>query len=81
VKVVLSERTIEALRDAPLTVRHAFSKQLRFLLSDLHHPSLRAKKYNERLGVWQARVNLGWRFYFSIVRDTYYIEDVMPHPK
>jgi mRNA interferase RelE/StbE len=79
--VVLSDRVVEALKDAPVSIRRAFSKQLRFLVGNLHHPSLRAKKYDESQGLWQARVNKGWRFYFMIVGDTYRIEDVIPHPK
>ena len=79
--VVLSDRVVEALEDAPISIRRAFNKQLRFLVGNLHHPSLRAKKYDESHGLWQARVNKGWRFYFMIAGDTYYIEDVIPHPK
>ena len=45
------------------------------------HPLLRAKKYDEAKNRWQARVNKDWRFYFTIDGDTYYIQDVVPHPK
>lgn len=79
--VILRERAIESLTLAPVSVRRAFEKQLRYLAGNLQHPSLHAKKYDERLDMWQARVNLGWRFYFTIVDDTYWIEDVIPHPK
>jgi mRNA-degrading endonuclease RelE of RelBE toxin-antitoxin system len=81
VKVVFSDRAIDSLKDAPAPVRAAFAKQLRFLLENLHHPSLRAKKYDASQDIWQARVNRNWRFYFTIVDDTYRIEDVIPHPK
>ena len=80
-RVVLSDRAIESLRDAPPNVRRAFEKQLRFLLLNLQHPSLHAKKYDESKDLWQARVNKAWRFYFTISDDTYRIEDVIPHPK
>ena len=80
-KVVLSEQAIQSLADAPLSVQRAFEKQLRFLLHNLLHPSLHAKKYDERRDIWQARVNRDWRFYFTIVDDTYRIEKVIPHPK
>ena len=80
-KVVLSDRAIESLKDAPRGVQQAFAKQLRFLGSNLLHPSLHAKKYDEARDRWQARVNKDWRFYFSIKDDTYCIEDVIPHPK
>jgi len=55
-KVVLSDRAIEPLTDAPVAVRRAFTKQLRFLVQNLHHPSIRAKKYDESKDLWQGRV-------------------------
>ncbi len=79
--IVLSDRAIESLKDAPPKVRRAFEKQLRFLAGNLQHPSLRAKKYDEAKDRWQARVNRDWRFYFTIIDDTYRIEDLIPHPK
>ena len=80
-KVVLSDRAIESLKDAPRNVQRAFDKQLRFLVGNLLYPSLHAKKYDESKDLWQARVNKDWRFYFTIADDTYRIEDVIPHPK
>jgi mRNA interferase RelE/StbE len=80
-KIVLSDRASIAIADAPRPVRKAFHKQLAFLERDLHHPSLRAKKYDEARDIWQARVNKDWRFYFKIVDDAYVIRDVVPRPK
>lgn len=80
-KVILTDRVIESLKDAPAPVRRAFNKQLRFLLQNLNHPSLNAKKYDQAEDLWQARVNQSWRFYFNIESDTYIIRDVVPHPK
>ena len=80
-KVAFSDRAIEALKDAPSAVRASFEKQVLFLANNLHHPSLRAKKYDESRDLWQARVNRDWRFYFTIAGDTYQIEDVIAHPK
>ena len=50
-------------------------------MGNLHHPSLRAKKYSESGDIWQGRVKRDWRFYFTISGDMYRIEDVIPHPK
>lgn len=78
------EYTVTVLRDIegmPAPVRKALYKQAGFLLHDLHHPSLRAKKYGGADGVWQARVNRDWRFYFRIIGDRYVVEAVVPHPK
>jgi len=76
-----SERAFKALEYLPAEVRKAFFKQARLLEQDLMHPSLRAKKYSESQGLWQARVNKAWRFYFVIRNDVYYIMDIIPHPK
>lgn len=76
-----STRFIRSLRKAPPHTRRAFQKQLKYLLSNLHHPSLRAKKYDEVRGIWQANVDGGWRFYFTIEGDIYNLIDIIPHPK
>jgi hypothetical protein len=80
-KVSLSGRALIAIADAPGPVRKAFHKQLALLEKDWRHPSLQAKKYDVSGGVWQARVNKDWRFYFTIDGDTYRIHRVTPHPK
>jgi len=54
---------------------------LTFLLRDLRHPSLHAKKYDEARGIWQARIDGGWRLYFVIEGDGYVLLTLMPLPK
>ena len=50
-----------------------FDKQLVFLLSNLRHPSLRAKKYDEKNDIWQARVDDDYRFTFRLAEaHTYF---------
>jgi mRNA-degrading endonuclease RelE of RelBE toxin-antitoxin system len=58
-----------------------FDKQLGFLLTNLRHPLLRAKKYDEANDIWQARVDDGYRFYFQIEGDIYMLLSIIPHPK
>lgn len=58
-----------------------FDKQLTFLLSNLRHPSLRAKKFDETNDIWQARVDDDYRFYFQIDGQTYLLLSIIPHPK
>lgn len=77
----LTATAVKSYIAAPSAVRKAFDKQSGFLVENLSHPSLHAKKYNEAEGKWQARVNRNWRFYFQIVGDTYLITDIIPHPK
>lgn len=54
-------RALKALEGAPNEVRKAFFKQVIFLVDNLHHPSLHAKKYDESKDRWQARINKNWR--------------------
>ena len=70
-----------AFAGSPAPIQKAFLKQAAFLIQNLRHPSLRAKKYDEANNLWQARVNKDWRFYFVIEDDTYVILDIIPHPK
>lgn len=80
-RLVRSTRFERSYAKAPQRVERAFDKQSLLLLENLHHPSLRAKKYDESRGVWQARVNKDWRFYFVIQDDIYYLVDIIRHPK
>jgi plasmid maintenance system killer protein len=69
------------LESAPPAVQKAFFKRLSFLERNFHRPSLRAKKYDESIGLWQARVNLDWRFYFTIEGHEYRLHEIKSHPK
>jgi mRNA-degrading endonuclease RelE of RelBE toxin-antitoxin system len=80
-KVDYSERAGRTLDGLAPELRKAVYKQVKLLERNLRHPSLRAKKYDESINLWQARVNRDWRFYFLIRDDVYYIVDIMPHPK
>lgn len=62
-------------------LKRTTDKQISYLVRDIRHPSLHAKKYDESLGLWQARVNKSWRFYFLILDRKYYIVSIRKHPK
>jgi mRNA interferase RelE/StbE len=76
-----TRRSERDYRVAPPAVQDAFDKQARLLVTDPHHPSLRVKKYQGAGGLWQARVNRDWRFYFTIEGDLYTILTIILHPK
>lgn len=63
----------------PKEIQRAFDKQLVHLLSNFRHPSLRAKKYDEKRNLWQARVTRNYRFYFEIKADGYTLHEIQPH--
>ena len=70
---------VAELETLPEAIQKRFYKQLNFLLKDLRHPSLRAKKYNESEKIWQARVDAHFRFYFRIEGDTYILFNIKHH--
>jgi mRNA-degrading endonuclease RelE of RelBE toxin-antitoxin system len=76
-----SPQFLKSWDNTPLKIQKLFEKQAEFLRHNLRHPSLRAKKYDEARDIWQARVNGGWRFYFQIRGDTYYMLNIKAHPK
>lgn len=79
-KLLYTERFRRDYGAAPLEVQGAFQKQLDFLVKNLRHPSLHAKKYDEGQDLWQARVNRAWRFYFVMKDDTYILVTLTQHP-
>ena len=80
-KTRFSKSFLDELDSFPILIEKKFQKQLNFLISDIRHPSLRAKKYDESGDVWQARVNDNVRFYFKIEGDTYLLTSIKHHPK
>jgi hypothetical protein len=76
-----TKRFLEHYAKAPLTIQRAVDRRIALLVQNLRHPSLRAKKYDEVHDIWQARVNGGWRFYFTIEVDLYRLLSLLPHPK
>lgn len=80
-KIRITEPAQEQYDDLPEALQARVDKQLDLLLASLRHPSLRAKKYDEKRDIWQGRVNRSYRFYFQIEGDTYIILSIIPHPK
>jgi plasmid maintenance system killer protein len=76
-----TRRFLEHYAKAPLTIQRAVDRRIALLVQNLRHPSLRAKKYDEVHDIWQARVNGGWRFYFTIEGNLYRLLSLLPHPK
>lgn len=80
-KLRFTQKADRHYADLPVPIRKALRKQLGFLLLNLGHPSLHAKKYSESLDIWQGRVTRGWRFYFKIENDEYVVLSILPHAK
>lgn len=80
-RAVFTHRFVRQYAVLSVTRQAKVDKQIGFLLTNLRHPSLRAKKYDEARNIWQARVDNSYRFYFRIEADTYELLSVIAHPK
>lgn len=80
-KFALTQRAARDYEDLSPMLQRLVDKQLSLLLANLRHPSLHAKKYDERRDIWQGRVGRDYRFYFTIEGDTYSILAIIRHPK
>lgn len=80
-KLLLARHFIDQYKKLSQKLQLKVDKQLSLLISNLRHPSLHAKKYDEDNDIWQARVDKNYRFYFRIRRDIFEILSVISHPK
>ena len=63
----------------PEKAKRQVDKTLQFLVANLSHPSLRAKKIRSRENIWEARVSRGYRLSFEIKGDTYIFRRIGRH--
>ena len=80
-KFIFTEQGFRDYQSISIRLQTSVDKQIAFLLKNLRHPSLHAKKYNESQNIWQARITKSYRFYFRIEGDTYQIIAITPHSK
>lgn len=80
-KGVLTKTAEKQLLKLPKKTQVLFDKQIDFLLEDFRHSSLNSKKYDEKINLWQARIDKFYRFYFIIQDNFYIIVSVKKHPK
>jgi len=63
----------------PEIVKRQADKTLQFLVANLSHPSLRAKKIKSRENIWEARVSRGYRLSFEIKGETSILRRIGKH--
>jgi mRNA interferase RelE/StbE len=80
-RIVFLKSADKEYRSLSLLLQKLVKKQLSLLADNLHHPSVRAKKYDESRSIWQGRVNRDYWFYFITQGDTYYIIGITKYPK
>jgi mRNA-degrading endonuclease RelE of RelBE toxin-antitoxin system len=75
-----SENFKEQFRKLPASLQKKFLKQLKFLLKDFRHPSLRARKM-AGLDRFEARIDKGNRFTYMVVGQEIWFLTIGPHDK
>ena len=80
-RIAFSSRADKEYGKLSAQLQRQVDKQLGFLVENIRHPSLDAKKYGGTDDLWQGRVNRDYRFYFQIDGDSYLILTIIPHPK
>lgn len=80
-KIAFAKKALDDYVGLSKELKVKADKQFSLILKNLHHPSVRAKKYSETLDVWQGRVDKSWRFYFKVERDIVYVLAIAKHPK
>ena len=80
-RIRLTDPAFRQYQKLALSMKRKTDKQFEYLISDIRHPSLHAKKYKEDKDLWQARIDKDWRFYFYIIAPDYIIVSVIKHPK
>ncbi|MEX2029164.1 MAG: hypothetical protein WD963_01635 [Candidatus Paceibacterota bacterium] len=78
-KIFYHKNFLRSLNNFPDSVKKKLKKQIDYLAKDIRHPSLHAKKFDESIDLWQARVDKDKRFYFIIETDTYVLLDIKHH--
>jgi len=76
----LTDKAIVQYNALPKNLQKKADKQFEYLISDIRHPLLHAKKYQGQTDIWQGRIDQNWRFYFHIVAPNYIIVSMISHP-
>lgn len=64
----------------PLSSRQKFQKQLKLLLQDFRHPSLRSRKMSG-VGRFEARIDRRGRFTYLVVGEEIWLLSIGTHDK
>ncbi len=63
----------------PKEIKRKTEQSLRFLIDNIQHPSLRAKKMEGVKDIWEASVTMQYRFTFEIREDDIILRRIGTH--
>ncbi len=75
--IVVSPKAEKQLSKLPQRIQKKTHRQFSFLISDYRHPSLFSRKMSQN--IFEARIDIHYRFTFQIEEETIYILTVGSH--
>lgn len=69
-KHVAANRFWESFNALPLEIQKLAREKFKLFVENPYHPSLRTKRMNDRNGIWEGHISLGYVFTFKYeIRD------------
>ncbi|MBI4454845.1 MAG: hypothetical protein HY644_02990 [Acidobacteria bacterium] len=78
-RIVYGPRFLRDYAGLPAEIQRRTDKQLRLLLDNPRHRSLRIRKMEGFQNVWEARVAKNYRFTFQIIDDAFVLMRIGTH--
>ncbi len=78
-KLLFTERFRRDYGHLPSNLQDQVDEKLDLLLKNSRHPSLQVKKMQGTAGIWELRVNQGYRLTFQIEKGCYLLRKVGTH--
>ncbi|MBI3588818.1 MAG: hypothetical protein HY093_00165 [Candidatus Liptonbacteria bacterium] len=80
-KVAFSKKALNDYLNLSRDFQAKADKQFSLIIKNFRHPSIRVKKYDEALNIWQGRIDKKYRFFFKIASDVAFVIAITKHPK
>jgi mRNA-degrading endonuclease RelE of RelBE toxin-antitoxin system len=77
--IIKTERFKKEFAALPPMIQERARKQLDLFLQNPRHPSLRTRKMEGYIDIWEGRITKEYRFTFQIIGDTYKMRRIGPH--
>ncbi len=78
-RIVRTQMFINNFEKLPKEIKQETKQSIRFLVDNLFHPSLRAKKIKGSKDIWEASITMKYRFTFKIESDVYVLRNIGTH--
>lgn len=78
-RLVTTDPFERSYKKLPSSIKKKTDKILRFLVNDIRHPSIRAKKIQGAGDIWEGRIDKFHRFTFQIEGDKILLRSIGEH--